>query len=226
MKNARFYRQLEAYGADATGHPTHENQLSSFHGSNGWLKEGMFFIYRKDESDGDAMYWADNAWRLTTQRVLLQLKIPCVLQMNSYDEEWEKGFFGTCLFLEDREESGKSAFKKIEEKKLLSTVEKAGLLSKLEKAGITLSKIEKLGLLSTAEKLGLLSVAEDVLTGNPATLAAGALPFVVLAVMSASLIPHDNGIESALSYGLALTFTGVAGALLAGGFIVAGLQEE
>lgn len=54
-------------------------------------------------------------------------------QMNSYDEDWEKGFFGTGLFLEDKEQSAKSAFKKIEEKKLLSTVEKTGILSKLEK---------------------------------------------------------------------------------------------
>jgi len=53
--------------------------------------------------------------------------------MNSYDEDWEKGFFGTGLFLEDKEQSAKSAFKKIEEKKLLSTVEKTGILSKLEK---------------------------------------------------------------------------------------------
>eukprot|EP00890_Picochlorum_soloecismus_P000884 jgi/Picsp_1/1797/NSC_05265-R1_protein len=147
-------------------------------------------------------------------------------KMNSYDEEWEKGFFGTGLFLEDKEQSAKSAFKKIEEKKLLSTVEKTGILSKLEKSGLTLSKIEKAGLLSTAERLGLLSIAEDVLTGNPATLAAGALPFVVLSVMSASLIPHDNGIETSISYGMAAVFAGIATTLLAGGFIVAGLQED
>lgn len=146
--------------------------------------------------------------------------------MNSYDEDWKKGFFGTGLFLEDKEESSKSAFKKIEEKKLLSTVEKAGILSKLEGAGLTLTKIEQSGLLSTAERLGLLGVAEDVLTGNPATLAAGALPFVVLAILSAVLIPHDNGLETGLSYGLAITFSGVATTLLASGFIVAGLQDD
>lgn len=130
------------------------------------------------------------------------------------------------MFLEDREESNKSAFKKIEEKKLLSSVEKAGILSKLEKSGLTLSKIESAGLLSTAEKLGLLAIAEDVLTGNPATLASNALPFIVLAVLSASLIPHDNGLESFISYSLALTFTGVASTFLIGGFVVAAIQED
>jgi hypothetical protein len=105
-------------------------------------------------------------------------------------------------------------------------VEKAGVLSKLDKAGFTLSKIESAKLLSTAENLGLLSLAEDVLTGDPATLAAGALPFVVLAIASASLIPHDSGLAAALSYTLAATFTGVAGAALVGGFVVAAIQEE
>ncbi|WPT11158.1 hypothetical protein PSENEW3n2_00002328 [Picochlorum sp. SENEW3] len=147
-------------------------------------------------------------------------------KVNSYDEEWEKGFFGTGLFLEDREESGKSAFKRIEEKKLLSSVEKAGILSKLEKSGLTLSKIESAGLLSTAERLGLLAVAEDVLTSNPATLASNSLPFIVLAVLSASLIPHDNGLETTLSYGLALIFGGVATGFVAAGFVVSALQED
>lgn len=147
-------------------------------------------------------------------------------KVNSYDEDWKKGFFGTGLFLEDSEVSSKSAFKKIEEKKLLSTVEKAGLLSTLEKAGFTLSGIEKAGLLSTAENLGLLALAEDVLTGNPATLASNALPFIVLSVLSASLIPHDNAVETFLSYGLSLTFVGVATGFLVGGFVVAAIQED
>jgi len=93
---------------------------------------------------------------------------------------------------------------------LLSSVEKAGILSKLEKSGLTLSKIESAGLLSTAERLGLLGVAEDLLTSNPATLASNSLPFIVLAVLSASLIPHDNGLETGLSYGIALICGGVA----------------
>ena len=147
-------------------------------------------------------------------------------KVNSYDEDWKKGFFGTGLFLEDSEVSGKSAFKKIEEKKLLSTVEKSGLLSTLEKAGFTLSGIEKAGLLSTAENLGLLALAEDVLTGNPATLASNALPFIVLSVLSASLIPHDNTVETFLSYGLSLTFVSVAAGFLVGGFVVAAIQED
>jgi hypothetical protein len=136
------------------------------------------------------------------------------------------GFFGTGLFLEDREESSKSAYKKIEEKKLLSTVEKLGLLTQLEKAGFTLTKIEQSGLLSTAERLGALSLAEDLLTANPATIASGALPFVVLAIASAALIPHDNGIATFISYSLTATFTGVATAALVGGFVVAAIQED
>lgn len=101
-----------------------------------------------------------------------------------------------------------------------------GLLSKMEAAGLTLTKIESSGLLSTAENLGLLSLAEDVLTANPATIASGALPFVVAAVAAASLIPHDNGVTTAISYALAIAFTGVGAGLLAGGFVVAALQEE
>lgn len=136
------------------------------------------------------------------------------------------GFFSTGYFLEDSEVSSKSAYKKIEEKKLLSAVEKMGLLSKLESSGLTLSKIEQAGLLSTAERLGLLSIAEDLLTANPATIASGSLPFVVLAIAAAALIPHDNGVTAAISYTLAATFTGVATAALAGGFIVAAIQED
>lgn len=136
------------------------------------------------------------------------------------------GFFGTGLFLEDREDSSKSAFKKIEEKKLLSSLEQAGILSKLEKAGFTLTKIEQAGLLSTAENLGLLSLAEDLLTANPATIASGSLPFIVAAIASLSLIPHDNGVTTFLSYALGATFAGVATAAVVGGFVVAALQEE
>jgi len=136
------------------------------------------------------------------------------------------GFFGTGLFVEDREVSSKSAYKKIEEKKLLSTVEKMGLLTKLEESGLTLTKIEQSGLLSTAEKLGLLSIAEDLLTANPATVASGAVPFVVLAIAAATLIPHDNTLVSIISYTLAATFTGVATTAVVGGFVLAAIQEE
>lgn len=130
------------------------------------------------------------------------------------------------IFAEDSEVATKSAYKSIEDKKLLSAVEKSGLLSKLEGAGLTLTKIEQSGLLSTAENLGLLALAEDLLTANPATIASGAIPFVVLAVLSASLIPHDSGLTSALSYGLAATFSGLAAGLLAGGFVLSAIQEE
>jgi amino acid transporter len=108
----------------------------------------------------------------------------------------------------------------------LSAVESAGILSKLEKAGFTLTKIEQAGLLSTAENLGLLAAAEDLLTANPATIASGSLPFIVAAVLSLSLIPHDNGITTFISYSLGATFAGVATAAVVAGFVVAALQEE
>ena len=65
-------------------------------------------------------------------------------KVNSYDENWKKGFWGTGLFLEDSEASSKSAFKKIEDKKLLSAVEKAGLLSSGCDASITIPGCEDL----------------------------------------------------------------------------------
>lgn len=136
------------------------------------------------------------------------------------------GFFGTGLFLEDRESSSKSPFRQIEEKKLLSAVEKAGILSKLEAAGFTLTKIEQSGLLSTAERLGLLSVAEDLLTANPATIASGSIPFIVLSIASLVFIPHDNAALAALSYTVGATFAGVATTALVGGFVVAAIQED
>ena len=147
-------------------------------------------------------------------------------KVNSTSFYWTfEGFFGTGLFLEDNEASNKSAFRKIEEKKLLSAVEKSGLLSKLESAGLTLTKIEQSGLLSTAERLGLLSVAEDLLTANPATIASGSLPFIVLSIASLVFIPHD-GVSGFLSYSLAAVFAGVASAALVTGFVVAAIQEE
>lgn len=136
------------------------------------------------------------------------------------------GFFGTGLFLEDRETSTKSAYKKIEEKKLLSSLESAGILSKLEKAGFTLTKIEQAGLLSTAENLGLLALAEDLLTANPATIASGSLPFIVASIGALAFIPHDNAVTSFVSYTLAASFAAVATAAVVGGFVVAAIQEE
>lgn len=136
------------------------------------------------------------------------------------------GFFGTGIFLEDREASSKSPFRQIEEKGLLSAVEKAGILSKLEAAGFTLSKIEQSRLLSTAERLGLLSVAEDLLTSNPATIASGSIPFIVLSIAALVFVPHDNAVSAVLSYTASAMFAGVATAALAGGFIVAAIQED
>lgn len=100
------------------------------------------------------------------------------------------------------------------------------LCSKAEKAGFTLSKIEQAGLLSTAENLGLLSLAEDVLVMEPAKITSFSLPFVVLAILSLAVLPHDNLIENILSYTIAAGAAGAGTAVFITGVVVAGLQEE
>lgn len=147
-------------------------------------------------------------------------------KVNSYDETWKKGFFGTGLFLEDNEKPTVNIFKRVEQKKLLSNVEKLGLLSKAEKAGFTLSKIEKLGLLSTAERLGLLTLADELLVTDPGKVTSASIPFFLAAVGALVFIPQDNALEVALAYTLALLAGGAATTLFVGGFVLKGLQDE
>jgi Protein of unknown function (DUF1118) len=98
--------------------------------------------------------------------------------------------------------------------------------SKAEKAGLTLTKIEQAGLLTTAENLGLLSLAEDVLVMEPAKITSIALPFVVIAIASLSIIPHDTLVQNIVSYTVAGVSVGAATAAFVGGLLVGSLQEE
>lgn len=147
-------------------------------------------------------------------------------KVNSYDRDWKKGFFTSGYFLEDSEQPTVNIFKRVEQKKLLSSVEKLGLLSKAEKAGLSLSKIEKLGLLSTAERLGLLSLADELLVTDPGKVSSASIPFFVGAVLSLVLIPQDNLAETLLAYTLALVFGGAFATLFVGGFVLKALQDE
>lgn len=144
----------------------------------------------------------------------------------TYDDGWKKEFFGTGLFLEDGESKSVDVLERVQKKKLLSSVEKSGLLSLAEKSGLTLSKIEKWGLLSTAEKLGLLSLLENAATTEPAVISSLSLPFLVLAVLGATLIPDDNTVEVIVKTLFCGVSFGTFAALFAGGFVVAGLQED
>eukprot|EP00963_Diacronema_lutheri_P012500 scaffold1771_cov343-Pavlova_lutheri.AAC.30 len=144
----------------------------------------------------------------------------------TYDDGWKKQFFGTGIFLEDDESKSVDVLERVQKKKLLSSVEKSGLLSLAEKSGLTLSKIEKLGLLSTAERLGLLSLLENAATTDPAVISSLSLPFLVLTVLGATLIPDDNTVEVVLKTLFCGVSFGTFGALFLGGFVVAGLQED
>ncbi|KAK4782242.1 hypothetical protein SAY86_016344 [Trapa natans] len=147
------------------------------------------------------------------------------VQVNKYDEKWEKQWFGAGIFYEGSEEVEVDVFKKLEKRKVLSNVEKAGLLSKAEDLGFTLSSIEKLGVFSKAEELGLLSLLEKVAGTSPSVLASSALPILVAAIAAVVLIPDDNTgllVVKALVAG-ALT-VGAAG-LFVGSVILGGLQE-
>lgn len=144
----------------------------------------------------------------------------------TYDDGWKKQFFGTGLFLEDGESKSVDVLERVQKKKILTSVEKLGLLSLAEKSGLTLSKIEKLGLLSTAEKLGLLSLLENAATTDPAIISSLSLPFLVLTILGATLIPGDNVAELAVKTLFCGVSLGTFGALFAGGFVVASLQED
>merc|ERR1712118_282950 len=82
-------------------------------------------------------------------------------KVNTVDSQWKKEYFGSGIFVEDKETRSSNLFQRLQDRKVLSSIEKAGLLKTAEKAGLTLSKVESLGLLSTAEKLGVLSLLEN-----------------------------------------------------------------
>lgn len=146
-------------------------------------------------------------------------------QVNKYDDNWKKQWFGAGIFYEGGEEVEVDVFKKLEKRKVLSNVEKAGLLSKAEGLGVTLSSIEKLGVFSKAEELGLLSLLEKVASLEPSVLASAALPILLAALAAVVLIPDD-------STGLVVVQTFVAGSLtigaaglFVGSVVLGGLQE-
>lgn len=164
--------------------------------------------------------------RPSARKSVSTVVVAATKKLNVSDPNWSKGIGSLGYLLEDKEKASPNVFKQLEKKKILSSVESLGLLSAAEKAGLSLSKIESMGLLSTAERLGALSFAEELLVSDPGKITSASLPFIVAGIASLSLIPHDNGLEAALSYGLGATFLAVAGALFIGGFVVKGLQDE
>jgi hypothetical protein len=149
-----------------------------------------------------------------------------VVQVNRYDENWSKQWFGAGIFAEGSEEVSVDVFKKLERRKVLSTVEKAGLLSKAEELGLTLSSLEKLGLLSKAEDLGLLSLVETAAGTSPSVLASISLPLLVAAVAAVVVVPDDSVALVALQAVVAAVLAAGAAGLFVGSVVLAGLQES
>jgi hypothetical protein len=147
-------------------------------------------------------------------------------KVNTFDEAWKKGFWGSGYFNEDSERAPPNLLKAVENKKLLSTAGKLKLLSRADSAGLNLAKLEQLKLLSTAEKLGLFSLAERVLTTDPGAISSASIPFFLAAVGSLVFIPQDTLLQSVAHWtAFAACFTGFA-TLFIGGFVVAAVQEE
>lgn len=147
------------------------------------------------------------------------------MQVNKYDENWQKQWYGPGIFYEGSEEVEFDVFKELEKKKVLSNVEKAGLLSKAEGLGLTLSSIEKLGVFSKAEELGLLSLLEKTASVSPSTLASAALPILVAALVAIVVIPDDSVGLVAVQVVLAGALGVGAVGLLVGSIVLGGLQE-
>ena len=68
-------------------------------------------------------------------------------------------------------------------------------------------------------------VLQSPAPGSPIN-AAPATPRQVGSIAAAVLIPHDNGLETALSYTLAAALFAVASGFFVTGFVVKGLQDE
>lgn len=147
-------------------------------------------------------------------------------KVNTLDDAWKKGYFGTGYFSEDVEKAPVNLLRSIESKKLLSSAGKLKLLSTADKAGFGLAKLEQLKLLSTAERLGVFSLAEKVLTSDPGAITSASIPFLLAAVASLVFIPTDNLAETILHWTAFGAFFTAFGALFAGGFVVAAVQED
>lgn len=148
------------------------------------------------------------------------------MQVNKYDPEWKKQWYGAGIFYESSEDVEVDVFKKLEKKKVLSNVEKAGLLSKAEELGFTLSSIEKLGLFSKAEELGLLSLLEKAAALSPSTLASAALPFLTAAIAAIVLIPDDSAALVAAQVVVAGGLAAVAVGCFVGSIVLDSLQAD
>lgn len=61
---------------------------------------------------------------------------------------------------------------------------------------------------------------------DPGKISSVALPLFVGSMVAVFAIPHDNALETVLSYGLATLLGGGAAAALLGGFAVKALQDE
>ncbi|KAF8670962.1 hypothetical protein HU200_050232 [Digitaria exilis] len=149
-----------------------------------------------------------------------------LLQVNRYDDNWSKQWFGAGIFAEGSEEVSVDVLKKLERRKVLSTVEKAGLLSKAEELGLTLSSLERLGLLSKAEDLGLLSLVETAAGASPSALASSSLPLLAAAVAAVVLVPDDSAALVAAQAVVAAVLAAGAAGLFVGSVVLAGLQES
>lgn len=147
-------------------------------------------------------------------------------KVNTLDDSWKKGFWGTGYFSEDQEKAPVNVLRSIESKKLLSTAGKLKLLSSADKAGFNLAKLEELKLLSKAESLGLLSLAERALTSDPGAVTSLSIPFLLASVGALVFIPTDTLPASIAHWGASLIAFGGFVTLFAGGFVIAAIQEE
>ncbi|CAL9159650.1 unnamed protein product [Musa hybrid cultivar] len=157
---------------------------------------------------------------------IFHLSDGALLQVNRYDDNWKKQWYGAGLFAEGSEELSVDVVKKLETRKVLSGVEKSGLLSKAEELGITLSSIERLGFLSKAEELGLLSLLERAAGFSPSVLASVSLPLLLAAVAAIVLIPDDSAALVAAQAFLSAALGVVAAGLFVGSVVLGGLQES
>ena len=155
-------------------------------------------------------------------KLLLDRVFPA--QVNRYDENWSKQWFGAGIFAEGSEEVSVDVFRKLERRKVLSTVERAGLLSRAEQLGVTLSSMERLGLLSKAEELGALSAATD--PGTPGALLALAAPLLAAGPAVVYLVPEEHAWQVALQAVAALVCVVGGAAAVAASTFVSRLQSS
>lgn len=147
-------------------------------------------------------------------------------KVNTYDDKWSKGFFGSGYFVEDKETDAPNYLRTLERKKVLSNIEQLGLLSAAEKAGLSLSKLEELKLFSTAERLGLLSTLERLLVSDPAAVSSLALVPLVGTIAILSLLPSDPAVLAIAKYAVAAVLGGSTVVLFGLGIFIGAVQDD